>query len=137
MEFYDMLAQIVHLLRSRGRVSYRALKRQFALDDALLADLKDEILYTHHAVVEDGDRGLVWTGDTGTPAVPVTPQPQPAMQQDTHAELPPAMSHPAEAERRQLTVLFCDLVDSTVSPASSTRKTCGRWCGPIKRPAPK
>jgi class 3 adenylate cyclase len=113
MEFYNMLDQIVHLLRSRGRVSYRALQRQFALDDALLADLKDEILYTHHAVVEDGDRGLVWTGDTGTPAVPVTPPPQPAMQQDTHAELPPTMSHPAEAERRQLTVLFCDLVDST------------------------
>jgi TOMM system kinase/cyclase fusion protein len=113
MEFYDMLDQIVHLLRSRGRVSYRALQRQFALDDALLADLKDEILYTHHAVVEDGDRGLVWTGDPGTPAVPATSLPQPATQQDTHIELPPAMSHPAEAERRQLTVLFCDLVDST------------------------
>jgi TOMM system kinase/cyclase fusion protein len=114
MEFYDMLDQIVHLLRSRGRVSYRALQRQFALDDALLADLKDEILYTHHAVVEDGDRGLVWTGDTGTLAAPATPPLQPATQQDPHTELPPAMSHPAEAERRQLTVLFCDLVDSTV-----------------------
>ena len=113
MEFYDMLDQIVHLLRSRGRVSYRALQRQFALDDELLADLKAEILYTHHAVIEDGDRGLVWTGDTGTPAAPATPPPQPATQQDPHTELPPAMSHPAEAERRQLTVLFCDLVDST------------------------
>ncbi len=114
MEFYDMLDQIVHLLRSRGRVSYRALQRQFALDDALLADLKAEILYTHRAVVEDGDRGLVWTGDPGTPAVPATSPPQPATQQDTPTELPPAMPHPAEAERRQLTVLFCDLVDSTV-----------------------
>src|SRR5262245_31826022 len=114
MEFYDILDQIVHLLRSRGHVSYRALQRQFALDDALLADLKDEILYTHHAVVEDGDRGLVWTGDPGTPGVPATPPPQPAMPQDTPTELPPAMSHAAEAERRQLTVLFCDLVDSTV-----------------------
>jgi hypothetical protein len=68
MDFYDMLDQIVHLLRSRGRVSYRALQRQFALDDALLADLKAEILYAQHPVVEDGDRGLVWTGDTGTPS---------------------------------------------------------------------
>ena len=113
MEFYDMLDQIVHLLRSRGRVSYRALQRQFALDDALLADLKAEILYAQHLVVEDGDRGLVWTGDPGTPAAPGTPPPQPAMQQDPHTELPPATPHPAEAERRQLTVLFCDLVDST------------------------
>ena len=113
MEFYDILDQIVHLLRSRGRVSYRALQRQFALDDALLADLKAEILYAQQPVAEDGDRGLVWTGDTGTPAVPATPPPQPATQQDTPTELPPAMPHPAEAERRQLTVLFCDLVDST------------------------
>src|SRR5262245_42219666 len=114
MEFYDMLDRIVHLLRSRGRVSYRALQRQFALDDALLADLKAEILYTHHAVVEDGDRGLACTGDTGTPAVPATPPPHPATPQATHIELSPAMPRPAEAERRQLTVLFCDLVDSTV-----------------------
>src|SRR5712692_8297530 len=113
MEFYDMLDQIVHLLRSRGRVSYRALQRQFALDDALLADLKAEILYAQHPVVEDGDRGLVWTGDTSTPSAPATPPPQPATQQDTHAELPSATPHSAEAERRQLTVLFCDLVDST------------------------
>jgi TOMM system kinase/cyclase fusion protein len=114
MEFYDMLDQIMHLLRSRGRVSYRALQRQFALDDALLADLQAEILYTQYPVVEDGDRGLVWTGDPGTPAVPATPTPQLATQQDTPTELPSAIPHPAEAERRQLTVLFCDLVDSTV-----------------------
>src|SRR5438128_193977 len=113
MEFYDMLDQIVHLLRSRGRVSYRALQRQFALDDALLADLKAEILYAHHPVVEDGDRGLVWTGDTGTSAVPATPPPQPATQQDPHTALPAATPRRPEAERRQLTVLFCDLVDST------------------------
>ena len=113
MGFYAMLDQIVHLLRSRGRVSYRALQRQFALDDELLADLKAEILYAQYPVVEDGDRGLVWTGDTGTPAEPATPLPQPATLQDTHAELPAVAPHPPDAERRQLTVLFCDLVDST------------------------
>ena len=113
MEFHDILDQIVHLLRSRGRVSYRALQRQFALDDVLLADLKAEILYAQHPVVEDGDRGLVWTGDSSTPSAPPTPPSQPATQQDPHTEQPPATPHLAEAERRQLTVLFCDLVDST------------------------
>ena len=29
MDFYDVLDQVVHLLRQRQRVSYRALKRQF------------------------------------------------------------------------------------------------------------
>src|SRR5207237_2825803 len=48
----------------------------------------------------------VSTGDTATPVSPASPEPLPAR--------PPAASSPPEAERRQLTVLFCDLVDSTV-----------------------
>src|SRR6266571_2784562 len=36
--------------------------------------------------------------------------PPPATPHDTHAELPLGISHAPEAERRQLTVLFCDLV---------------------------
>ena len=126
MDFYDMLDQIVHLLRSRGRVSYRALQRQFALDEALLADLKAEILYTHHAVVEDGDRGLVWTGDTGNAAEPATLRLQRATLPDTPPALPPAAPPTPEAERRQLTVLFCDLVDSTGLAANSIQKNCTR-----------
>jgi hypothetical protein len=35
-DFYALLDQVVDLLRSRGRVSYRALQRQFGLDDAYL-----------------------------------------------------------------------------------------------------
>ena len=62
MTFYDTLEQALDMLRRRGRVSYRALQRQFDLDDDYLTDLKDEILYTQSDVVEDDDRGLVWTG---------------------------------------------------------------------------
>lgn len=40
MGFYDVLDQVVDLLRRRGRVTYRALKREFQLDDAFLEDLK-------------------------------------------------------------------------------------------------
>ena len=42
MDFYALLDQVVDLLRSRGRVSYRALQRHFGLDDAYLDDLKVE-----------------------------------------------------------------------------------------------
>jgi hypothetical protein len=35
-EFYAVLDQVVALLRQRGRVSYRRLKRAFQLDDAYL-----------------------------------------------------------------------------------------------------
>ena len=47
MDFYEVLDQVIDLLRSRGRVTYRALKRQFGIDDDFLKDLQDEILYVH------------------------------------------------------------------------------------------
>ena len=35
MTFYEVLEQVRELLQRHGRMSYRALKRQFDLDDAL------------------------------------------------------------------------------------------------------
>ena len=107
MDFYAVLDQVVDLLHSRGRVSYRALKRQFALDDELLADLKAELRYAHYPIAEDHDQGLVWTGETAPPSEHTAPPPQPETEHAPHSERP-------EGERRQLTVLFCDLVASTV-----------------------
>jgi len=114
MDFYALLDQVVALLRSRGRVSYRALKRQFALDDELLADLKAELRYAHYPIEEDPDQGLVWTGETGPPSAETSPPPGPETEHAPYSERPPAEPRGPEAERRQLTVLFCDLVDSTV-----------------------
>ena len=44
MTFDDILEHALALLQRRGRVSYRALQRQFGLDDAYLADLKTELI---------------------------------------------------------------------------------------------
>jgi predicted ATPase/class 3 adenylate cyclase len=106
MDLFAVVDQVIELLRSRGRVSYRVLKLQLQLDDDAIEALKDELIYAQHVAVDEEDRVLVWTGGT-TPA----PARQPS------APLSPATA-PAEprtpvAERRQLTVLFCDLVDST------------------------
>ena len=60
-------------------------------------------------------------GASGTPAAQ-TPKVTP--------ELPEPRS--SEAERRQLTVLFCDLVDSTALARQLDPEECARWCGPIK-----
>ena len=62
-DFYTVLDQALALLRSRGRATYNALKLQFNLDDAHLAVLKEELLYTHPEVVDDAGRGLIWTSD--------------------------------------------------------------------------
>jgi class 3 adenylate cyclase/predicted ATPase len=114
MDFYAVLDQVVALLRSRGRVSYRALKRQFALDDELLADLTAELRYAHYPIEEDHDQGLVWTGETAPLSEHTPPPPRPETEHASHADRPQAEPRAPEAERRQLTVLFCDLVDSTV-----------------------
>jgi len=66
MDFYAMLDQVVDLLRSRQRATYRTLKRQFNLDDAALEDLKEELFFTHPQIVDEDGRGLVWTGSPGS-----------------------------------------------------------------------
>jgi class 3 adenylate cyclase/predicted ATPase len=61
MTFKEVLAQVIVWLQQDQRVSYGALKRQFALDDAALADLQEAILYTYPQVRDDADSGLLWT----------------------------------------------------------------------------
>src|SRR5262249_10748455 len=117
MSLYDVLDQIIELLRQRKRLTYRLLKREFALDDETLEDLKDELIYAQKLAVEEDERVLVWIGDTeGTHAVlspPAQTRPQSAIQETHPPHAPLPAPHPPDAERRQLTVMFCDLVDST------------------------
>jgi len=63
MEFYDVVGQVLELLQHQKRVSYRALKRQFSIDDDYIEDLKEEFLYAHEASVQADDRGLIWIGE--------------------------------------------------------------------------
>jgi len=63
MDFYAVLDQVVELLRSRGRVSYRALKEHFGLDDERLDALRAELLYAHGANVSADAQGLAWTAE--------------------------------------------------------------------------
>src|SRR5499433_4448550 len=107
MSLYDVLDQIIALLRQRKRLTYRLVKREFALDDETLEDLKDELIYAQKLAVEEDERVLVWIGDAQEVAAPsARTTPQPAAQTQQALQTP-------EAERRQLTVMFCDLVDST------------------------
>ena len=118
MDFDQILDQAIEMLQRRGRISYRALKRQFDLDDDYLNDLRDEILYTQSNVVEDGERGLIWTV-TPEP-VSNAPDPLDMSERSPLAYTPQHLtnkilnSHAAlQGERKQVTVLFCDLANST------------------------
>jgi class 3 adenylate cyclase/predicted ATPase len=119
MTFDEVLTQALELLKRQGRVSYSALKRRFDLDDDYLNDLKDELLYVHESEVEADERGFTWTGETediqGTTRQSDWTEPQSVIEQAPPAQeiSVPAAARIPEAERRQLTVMFCDLIEST------------------------
>ena len=118
MDFYEVVGQVLELLQRQGRVSYRALKLQFHLDDDFIEGLKEELIYVH-PIIDDNGRGLVWTGETEATPVstshPAQTSEQPTIQeaQPTPAQPPPTEPRSPDAERRQLTVMFCDLIGST------------------------
>src|SRR5215475_13493034 len=62
MTFDEILAQVLQLLQRQGRVSYRALKRQFSLDDEYLEDLKAEIIDAKRLAIDEEGKVLVWVG---------------------------------------------------------------------------
>ena len=118
MDLYTILDQVVDLLRQRLRVTYRALKEQFHLEDEALEALKDELLYAHPEVCDDTGRGLIWTGDPPTAPMPASgPGEIPARELLTYT--PPYLAEKIltsrsalEGERKQVTVLFADLKGS-------------------------
>jgi len=125
--FNEVLSQTIAMLQQHGRVSYRALKRQFAIDDDFLEDLKFELIEVQQRAVDQDGTVLVWTGETGAAAPPL-PAPSPAAAvpppATRHAQAPLAYTpsylaekiltsrSALEGERKQVTVLFADLKGS-------------------------
>src|SRR5467141_1899059 len=119
MTFEEVLNQALALLQRQGRMSYRALKRQFSLDDAYLEDLKLELIEIHQVAVDQDGTMLVWTGGSTPISVPVTPPPS-SQEREPLSYTPPHLAEKIltsrsalEGERKQVTVLFCDLAHST------------------------
>src|SRR5215831_2606689 len=89
MTFKEVLAQVIDWLQQDKRVSYRALKRQFAIDDDFLDDLKSELIEVQQRAVDQDGTVLVWTGETGAAAAPM-PAPAPS------ATVPPPATSQAQ-----------------------------------------
>jgi class 3 adenylate cyclase len=121
MDFYAILDQVIDVLRQRQRVTYRALKRHFDLDDDYLGDLKAELIQGQRLAVDEDGAVLVWTGDrtsvpspTGEPASSPRPAREDAPAQRASAPPQHDTSRPPSSpgladERRQVTVLFADI----------------------------
>jgi class 3 adenylate cyclase len=127
MKFSEMVDQAVEFLRRRERVSYRALKREFDLDDEVLEDLKVELIDAQRLAVDEDGKVLVWVGSKSNTesekrraGESETPIPTPASYTPLHlAERIRAEQAALEArsgtdgERKTITALFADLKGST------------------------
>jgi class 3 adenylate cyclase len=100
MKFYEIVEQVRTLLQREGRVSYRVLKREFALDDEDLEDLKSELIDAKRVAVDEEGKVLVWVHNR-------------SLESEGQRRASPVQTLDSAAERRQLTVMFCDLVGST------------------------
>jgi hypothetical protein len=86
MDFDELLAKILQLLRQEKRLSYRALKRRFALDDEYLEDVKAEIIQAKQLARDEEGAVLVWTGSSNTLSAPPS-QPAPEAVQPARVAL--------------------------------------------------
>ena len=122
MDFVAVVDQVIALLRQRGRVTYRLLKRQFQLDDAAFEDVKNELIEGQRSRPMSRGTVLVWTGEAAS------------LLQQQRRQRPPPWNAPSrrrstytpsylaekiltsrsalEGERKQVTVLFADLKGS-------------------------
>ena len=95
MSFLDLVARARAVLQQNGRVSLRALAREYALGESL-DELVEELVEVQQVARRDGNV-LVWVGEGAA---------------EPSAALPPAATSPAASpapdsgERRQLTVMF-------------------------------
>src|SRR6266446_8662863 len=115
MNFDETLARVLELLQREGRVSYRALRRRFDLDEEYLDDLKVEIIQAKKLAVDEDGTVLVWIGDTAPSPVPMPTQERAPLAYTPRYLAEKILTSRAAltGERKQVTVLFCDLANST------------------------
>jgi hypothetical protein len=143
VNFARVLKEVLWCLVTEGSISYRRIKRGFGLDDDALEDVRRELISTLRIAADLDGELLVWApeGREARPERSALSQPLPtlrytekptalAAERDLPAAAPPvssaavAVAAAPDAERRQLTVMFCDLVGSTALSTGWTPKIC-------------
>ena len=62
MRFSEIVEQAKTLLQRKERISYRALKMEFDLDDEQLDILKEELVDIEELAIDKDGKMLVWIG---------------------------------------------------------------------------
>ncbi len=135
MDLYLLSKLIAHLLQCEGRVSYRTLREGLGLDDATIEALRYELVDIKGVAADDRAVALAWVGSAATGTPEGARNDGSVGEAALEAEARRASDIPAsveerqpgraaggdtrdtqtleDAQRRQLTVMFCDLVGST------------------------
>lgn len=100
MSFDELVNAVLSVLERDGRAAYRVLKRRLDLDDEDIEDIKAELIDARRVAHDEDGKVLVHTSGGETRSVP-------------GAAAQPATSIPEHADRRLITVMFCDIVGST------------------------
>jgi hypothetical protein len=119
VKFSEIIDQASLLLRRKGRITYRSLKLEFDLEDEQLDVLKEELIDGQQIACDENAKVLVWAGsssdeDSGEVTGIGETEPSSAPDELQITAAPNLAERPfPTGERRQLTVMFCDLVGST------------------------
>jgi class 3 adenylate cyclase len=119
VNFARVLKEVLWCLVTEGGISYRRIKLSFGLDDDGIEELRRELIVIKRVAADVDGEVLVWApeGRGARPGPAALLRPLPALRQDERptapADVPAAIPAASEAERRQLTVMICDLVGST------------------------
>jgi class 3 adenylate cyclase/predicted ATPase len=119
MKFSAVVEQVLEMLQRQGRISYRALKREFDLDDEYVEDLKTEIIKAKRLAIDEDGEVLVWKGSTDKVETENRRNGESEKKQTaaSDARLSTLDARRDASERRQMTVKFIDLVGSTTLSA--------------------
>ena len=125
MTFSEIVDRAGELLQRKGRISYRALRREFELEDDALDDLTKELVEVLEvAEYKDGEI-LVWNGDGAgtatatTSSSPLNTQapssytPQHLAERILAEQVAMELRGATNGERKTITALFADLKGST------------------------
>ncbi len=135
MNILEVLDQVRALLQSKGRITYRILKRQFALDEEAVEDVKAELIDAERVAIDEDGKVLVWTGKSSpvssvqsleskplnfpdarrqtSDARPISYTPQHLAERIRAEQAAMESRGSADGERKTITALFADLKGST------------------------
>ncbi len=111
MDFTLLLTLVTFLLERERRLSYRYIRRQFALDDEALEELRYELVDVRRLAVEEDAETLIWVGTAAASAL---------ADRSGEASAPKSPAHPSLGAQPRSTPQHREAV-STPTPLKSAQ----------------